>query len=303
MRKMKTIIIAAAVLSIAMLALVGCGSSGGQQGGASDAGSSAADTSAAATSAAVAAPVAASDQLPEGTKLIVGFDQEYPPYGFVGKNGEYTGFDLELAQEVCARNGWTYEAQPINWDTKLTELNAGVFTCIWNGFTMEGREGEYAFSAPYMDNSQVIMVKVDSDIQKLADLEGKTVATQADSAAWEVLAGEEATQAKVAATFKALELRPEYATAAAELDAGAIDAMACDLSVAAYYMSQNPDMYRILDEHLSEEHYAVGVKIGNEALADQITATLKEMTADGTVEALCEKYAQYGISFKNWVLK
>ena len=299
MRKMKFIAIAAAALSIAVLALAGCGNSGGgQQGGTSDTSSSAADAS-----AAVAAVVAVSDQLPEGKTLIVGFDQEYPPYGFVGADGEFTGFDLELAQEVCARNGWTYMATPINWDTKLTELNAGVFTCIWNGFTMEEREDDYAFSAPYMDNSQIIMVKAESEIQTLADLAGKTVATQNDSSAWEVLAGDKAKRADVAATFKALELRPEYATAVTELDAGAIDALACDLSVAAYYMSQNPGIYRILDEHLSEEHYAVGVKKGNEALADQITATLQEMNADGTIQALCEKYAEYGISYENWVLK
>ena len=295
MKKMKFIAIAVAVLAIGVLALAGCSSGGGQQAkeseGSAPVESSAAPEAAAETSA---APGAA-----EGT-LVVGFDQEYPPYGFVGEDGDFTGFDLELAQEVCARNGWTYVAQPINWDTKLTELNAGVFTCIWNGFTMEGREDDYAFSEPYMDNGQVVMVKADSDIQKLTDLADKTVATQVDSAGYEVLTGD---QADLAATFKALEERDTYEIAVTELDAGAFDALACDLSVAAYYMAITPDKYRVLDEYLSQEHYAVGFKKGNEAMADQVTATLREMTADGFVEALCEKYAEYGISFDNWVLK
>ncbi|MBQ9022244.1 MAG: transporter substrate-binding domain-containing protein [Eggerthellaceae bacterium] len=232
--------------------------------------------------------------------FVVGFDQEYPPYGFVGEDGEFTGFDLELAQEVCARNGWTYSAVPINWDTKLEELNAGAFVCIWNGFTMEGREADYAFSQPYMDNGQVIMVKADSDIDALADLADKTVGTQVDSAAQEVLEGD---QADLAATFAALETRADYNIAATELEAGALDALACDLSIAAYQMSQNPGAFKVLDEQLSAEHYAVGFKLGNDALADQVTTTLQEMAADGTVEALCNKYAEYGISFDNWVLK
>ena len=232
-------------------------------------------------------------------KFVVGFDQDYPPYGFVGEDGEFTGFDLELAQEVCKRNGWEFSCVPINWDTKLEELNAGAFTCIWNGFTMEGRESDYAFSKPYMDNSQVVMVKADSDINALADLADKTVGTQTDSAAHEQLEGD---QAELASTFKALELRGEYNTAAMELEAGALDALACDLSIAAYQMSMNPGVFRVLDETLSSEHYAVGFKTDNAALADQVSATLSEMTADGFVQGLCEKYAEYGISFDNWVL-
>lgn len=232
----------------------------------------------------------------------MGFDQEYPPYGFVGSDGQFTGFDLELAQEVCKRNGWEYVAQPINWDTKLEELNAGAFDCIWNGFTMEGREGDYAFSDPYMDNGQVVLVKNDSGIQQLSDLAGKVVATQTDSAAEEVLT-QGGAQAQLAATFQALETRDTYAIAMTELEAGAFDALACDLSIAAFYMADKPDTYRVLNDYLSQEHYAVAFRTADTDLAKTVTATLKEMVSDGTVEALCQKYAEYGISFDNWVLK
>ena len=118
-----------------------------------------------------------------GDTFTVGFDAEYPPYGYMDDDGEYTGFDLELAQAVCDLEGWTLVKKPINWDSKDMELNSGSIDCIWNGFTMNGREDEYTFSTPYVDNSQVIVVAENSGIEKLSDLAGKTVGVQAASAA------------------------------------------------------------------------------------------------------------------------
>ena len=115
----------------------------------------------------------------EGDKFIVGFDASFPPYGYKNEDGEYVGFDLDLAQEVCKRNGWEYQARPIDWDAKDMELNSGTIDCIWNGFTITGREDEYTWSDPYVDNSQVVVVKADSDIQELDDLADKTVVVQA----------------------------------------------------------------------------------------------------------------------------
>ena len=86
----------------------------------------------------------------ERTTLTVGFDAEYPPYGYMDDNGEYTGFDLELAQAVCEMEGWELVKKPINWDSKDMELNSGAIDCIWNGFTMNGREDDYTFSVPYV---------------------------------------------------------------------------------------------------------------------------------------------------------
>ena len=93
----------------------------------------------------------------EGRTFTVGFDAEFPPYGYMDENGEYTGFDLELAQEVCDRNGWELVKQPIDWDSKDMELSSGSIDCIWNGFTMNGREDDYTWSVPYVDNSQVFV--------------------------------------------------------------------------------------------------------------------------------------------------
>lgn len=235
------------------------------------------------------------------TKLIVGFDQSYPPYGFVGNDGNYTGFDLDLATEVANRNGWDIQLEAIDWAAKDTLLNSGAINCIWNGFTMEGREDGYTFSDPYMLNEQVVVVKAGSDISDFAGLSGKTVMTQVDSAALDVLEGD---QAEVAATFKggAAQTIGDYNNAFMQLDSGMIDAVACDLSIAQYQISANPGKYVQLETPLSTEHYAVGFKKGNTELANQVTETLKQLDADGTVKKLCEKYASYGISYDNWVL-
>ena len=235
--------------------------------------------------------------------LIVGFDSSYPPYGYVGDDGEYTGFDLELAQEVADRNDWEVQLEAIDWDAKDTLLDSGAINCIWNGFTMEGREDDYTFSEPYMLNAQVIVVRADSGIASLEDLAGKNVITQVDSAAYNVLAGEGAAQAELAATFASLETIGEYNTAFMQLESGAVDAVACDLSIAAYQLAAKPDAYVQLDESLSEEHYAVGFKQGDDATATTVTETLQAMDEDGFVKELCDKYADDGISYENWCLE
>lgn len=235
------------------------------------------------------------------TKFIVGFDQSYPPYGFVGNDGNYTGFDLDLATEVANRNGWDIQLEAIDWDAKDTLLNSGAINCIWNGFTMEGREDDYTFTDPYMLNAQVVVVKSNSGIKSLDDLAGKNVITQTDSAAQEVLEGD---KADLAAKFAQLETIGDYNTAFMQLESVAdLDAVACDLSIAQYQMSAKPGVYTLLSDELSSEHYAVGVKKGNTELAQKITDTLKAMNEDGTVKQLCEKYADYGLSYENWILK
>lgn len=235
-------------------------------------------------------------------KLIVGFDAAYPPYGYVGDDGSYTGFDLELAQEVGRRVGWEVQLEPIDWDAKDTLMNSGAINCIWNGFTIEGRENDYTFSEPYMLNAQVVVVKKGSGISDLAGLAGKAVITQTDSAAYDVLAGEDAAQADVAATFASLETIGDYNTAFMQLETGAVDAVACDLSIAAYQLAAKPDAYEQLSEQLSSEHYAVGFKKGDEASATQVSDTLKAMDKDGFVKDLCDKYADQGMDYANWCL-
>lgn len=227
----------------------------------------------------------------EAATFTVGFDAEYPPYGYMGDDGEYTGFDLELAQAVCDLEGWELVKTPINWDSKDMELDSGSIDCIWNGFTMTGREDDYTWSVPYVDNSQVMVVNKNSGIEKLEDLAGKNVGVQAASAALSVLQDEEQQKA-LADTFVALQEFADYNSAFVELQAGAMDAVAMDIGVAKYQIEsrENGSDFIILDEHLNSEKYAIGFKKGNTELCDTINADLEKLVEDGTFAELAEKY-------------
>ena len=256
--------------AMTMALLVGCGKT------ADDASATTSDADAAATTT-------------ERTTFVVGFDAEYPPYGYMDDNGEYTGFDLELAQAVCDMEGWELTKTPIDWDSKDMELNSGSIDCIWNGFTMNGREDAYTWSDPYCDNSQVIVVAKDSGINTLEDLAGKTVGVQAASAALDVLSDEEQQKA-LADTFGTLQQFSDYNSAFSELLAGSLDAIAIDIGVANYQIESRGDGYVILHETLNSEQYGVGFKLGNEELRDIVNADLKKLAEDGTVAELAEKY-------------
>ncbi len=228
----------------------------------------------------------------KGATFTVGFDAEFPPYGYMDDNGEYVGFDLDLAAEVCARNGWTLVKQPVDWDAKDMELSSGAIDCIWNGFTIQGREDQYTWSVPYVDNSQVFVVKKDAGIAAQADLSGKIVGVQKDSSALAALEGD---SADLAATFSEMVQYADYNTAFMDLEAGAVDAVAIDIGVAAYQIAQRGDGYVILDERLASEQYGIGFLLGNTALKDQVEKTLLEMVDDGTFMSIAEKYSDFGM--------
>ena len=226
--------------------------------------------------------------------FIVGFDAEFPPYGYKDDSGNYVGFDLDLAKEVCERNGWTFKAQPIDWDAKDAELDSGSIDCIWNGFTINGRENDYSWTDPYIDNKQVVVVKSNAGIDSLDDLAGKTVETQKDSSALAALQGDNKT---LADTFAALTEVADYNTAFMDLESGACDAVAIDIGVAQYQVSSkdNSDDFKVLDDSISSEQYGVGFKLGNDALKDKVQKTLDEMFEDGTVAKIAENYSDSGV--------
>ena len=275
---MKKRFVSAALAAVMALSMTACGSS-----------NSAAETTAADTEAAESQAeetTAEEAKTTDGGTLIVGFDQDFPPMGFVGDDGEYTGFDLELAQEVAKRLGLEYKAQPIAWDSKDMELESGNIDCIWNGFTMTGREDDYTWTEPYMANQQVFVVANDSDINSQADLAGKIVEVQADSSAEAAL--KEAPE--LTATFKELLTTADYNTAIMDLEQGAVDAIAMDVIVAGYQIQQRNADFKILDDSLSEEEYGVGFKKGNTELRDKVQSTLEEMAEDGTLQEVSEKW-------------
>lgn len=225
--------------------------------------------------------------------FTVGFDAEFPPYGYKDeKTGEYVGFDLDLAEEVCLRNGWNLVKQPIDWDSKDVELTSGYIDCIWSGFTINGRESEYTWSYPYIDNSQVVIVKSDSDIKEPSDLKGCIVAVQADSSALAAFTGEDATEENraLAEEFSQLQQVSDYNNAFMNLEAGLVNAVCMDIGVASYQLELRKGQFRILDKSISSEQYGIGFKTGNTECRDLVQDALNEMYYDGTYSKIAEKW-------------
>jgi len=237
----------------------------------------------------------ASSQANNDTNFIVGFNPEFPPFTYKDDNGSFTGFDLELSQEVANRNNWTFIAQPvIDWNSKEIELNSDEIDCIWSEFTINGREDDFTWSDPYFNNSQVIIVKENSGIESPSDLKGKNV---------EVLEGSSALQAlnenneSLKNTFGQLTEIKEYNTGFMNLESGICDALIGDVGIANYHLEEkySDSNIKILDEPLAYEQYGVGFKKSNTDLRNQVQKTLDEMFKDGTVDEIAQKYSDYGI--------
>ena len=274
------LVCAAAVMS----SLSACGNSSSTPAASAPAASSSAAASAAGSAA--------------RTTFTVGFDAEYPPYGFKADDGSYVGFDLDLAQEVCNRNGWELVRQPIDWNSKDMELDAGNIDCIWNGFTMTGREDDYTWVGPYVNNSIMFVVTADSGITDASQLAGHPVVTQSGSSALTALTddpgdGSNDENLALAASFTTLDEVPDYNTAFMNLESGVDDAIAVDIGVANYQLkTRDSSKFVMLEKPLSTEQYGIGFKKGNTELADQVKATLDEMWADGTFTKIATAAAE-----------
>ena len=165
-----------------------------------------------------------------------GFDLDYPPYSYLQDDGTVGGFDVELCQAVCDYLGWGYEPVPFNWDAKDMELNAGSCDCIWSGFTKEGREDDYCWGITYSNNTQGILVAADSGITTLDDLAGKIVGVQIDTSAADML---EDARKDLADTFADLKVYETYTVAYNDLKAGAIDAIAIDMTAGGFLVAND----------------------------------------------------------------
>lgn len=222
-------------------------------------------------------------------KLIIGVDDTFAPMGFLDENNELTGFDIEMAQAVSEKLGIPVEFQTVDWTMKEQELNQGNIDLIWNGYSVTDERAEKVlFTNPYLDNKQVVVTMADSGINTLADLSGKVVAAQADSSAVEAINS----NPEIADTFAD---RPEFATndeAIMDMEAGRSDAVVADSVLLDYVIShkEDPSQYKILDEDLGSEEFAVGVRKEDTALCDAINKAFEELKADGTAKEISEKW-------------
>lgn len=228
--------------------------------------------------------------------LVMGLDDAFPPMGYKDtETGDIIGFDIDLAQEVCSRLDIDLKLQPIDWNNKQSELENGNVDCLWNGFSKTPeRDEQFNLSIPYMKNEQIILVKTDSDYQTLEDLAGKTIGVQADSSAESALEAEENKEFKD--SLGEIVKIDDYAMAVLEIQNGTIDAISIDEVVARFYLTNDPDAYRILSDSegkalsLATEDYVVGFRKNDDALQAKIEEALKEMAADGTMKTISEKW-------------
>lgn len=218
--------------------------------------------------------------------FTVGFDKEFPPMGFVADDGSFTGFDLDLAKEVASRLNMELKLQPIDWNAKNMELDSGNIDCVWNGFTINGRESEYEWTQPYMNNNQIVVVLDNSDIATLADVAGKVVAVQDDSSALSAIDGNPGFKD----SLKTLVKTNTNLNALMELESGAVEAVVMDEIVARYMIERKDAKYKVLDEVVGAEKFGVGFKLGNTELRDQVEATLIEMANDGKLAEISDNW-------------
>lgn len=251
-----------------MLLAVGCGSS-------SD--SSSASKAEGTTSVASGEDNSLQKVLDSG-KLVLGLDPTFKPMGYTDENDAIVGFDIDVAKEVCERLGVELETYSVNWDTKEQDLNAGTINCIWNGLSVsDERKKVMLMSEPYMNNEMVFVVNGSSDIESQADLAGKNIAVQNGSTAQETLLASDvvtvngATTTELATNVEALQ----------QLELNMVDAVFLDSVVANYEISTSGKDYKVLPDGLDPEEYAIGFRLGDQALCDKIEEILHEMKEDG----------------------
>ena len=248
--------------------------------------STVASSAASGSAAASAAETAASDldYIKEKGKMVIGYTV-YEPMNYTDADGNFTGFDTELATAVCEKLGVEPEFVEINWDTKVVELDAKSIDCIWNGMTLtDDIMANTATTKAYAKNAQVVVVKDGTDYSSTADLVGKTVVAEAGSAGEAAIEGDENL---VQADYVSKSVQTDCLM---EVAAGTADAAVLDLTLANAMIGEGTDYasLKIVDE-LNAEEYGVAFRKGSDTAA-AVDAVFDELKADGTMQALADKY-------------
>lgn len=221
-------------------------------------------------------------------KFILGLDATFEPMGYTNENDEIVGFDIDVAEEVCARMGVELVKEPIDWDTKEQDLAVGRIDCIWNGMSINpSREEQMNLSEPYMKNEMVFVVPASSDVASMSDLAGKNIAVQNGSSAQDILEASELYTSDTPVTVTAMATNVE---ALQQLELGLVDAVFLDSVVANYQITSAGKDYKVLPDGLEEEEYAIGFRKEDQALRDEVQKILGEMKADGKLGEISTKW-------------
>jgi polar amino acid transport system substrate-binding protein len=222
----------------------------------------------------------------EEDKLVIGIDDKFAPMGFRDEDNNIVGFDIDYAKAAAEKMGTEVTFQPIDWKTKEAELSSGRIDLIWNGYTItDERKEKVLFTKPYLKNAQVIVTLADSQLTKLDDLEGKVVGLQSLSSASDAL-----NASPVKEKIKTVTEFADNVQALTDLKNGRLDAVVIDEIVINYYMTQEKETFKVLDESLAPEEYGIGVKKGNEELLEKLQKALDEMNEDDTAASISEKW-------------
>lgn len=222
--------------------------------------------------------------------FVMGIDPEYPPFSYLDENGEYAGFDVEICKAACDLLGWDFKVFGVNWEQKLVQLDAKECDCIWSGMTIldSMKTSGYTLSAPYYDNTQVIMVKEGSAVKSSKDLAGLTVAVQLGTSG-ESLLNEGGDLESLAATFKELVRCDSFLKCFTELGGNAVDAVIVDKPVAESYAAKNAG-FTVLGEELGAEQYGIAFRADDKELCASIEGAVKTLVDNGTYAKIAEKY-------------
>ncbi len=229
------------------------------------------------------------NELPK--KIIVGLDDTFAPMGFKNEKGELVGFDIDLSREVAKKLGMEIEYKSINWDSKILELNAGNIDLIWSGLTITPERAEQtSMSKPYLSNNQIVITRVDENIKKIKDLDGKVVGSQNQSSGEEIIL-----KNKFNKNFKEFKSYAQFDQAFMDLDFGRLDAIVVDETFAKYIKNikekqKGKELYYILDENFGKENMGIAAKKGNEKLIEVIDKTIEEFKNDGTYKKIYDKW-------------
>ena len=225
-------------------------------------------------------------------KIVIGLDDEYAPMGFKDEKNEIIGFDVDLAKEAAKRLGSEVEFKAIDWNSKEAELKSGRIDIIWNGLDITPeRQENMLFSAPYMDNRQIVFVKKDNvlGIMTETDLIGKRVGTQAGSTAETYIDSNEALKTG----FSEFKTYGDYVSAFMDLENGRIDALVCDEIVGRYAMSKQDGKFEALNVTLGPvTQFGIAFRKDDTELRDKVQKVFDEMVKDGAAGKISEQWFQ-----------
>ena len=232
------------------------------------------------------------DKYQQQKSITVGFDNTFVPMGFEEKNGNYAGFDIELAKYVSKKLGITVHFQPIDWDMKETELQNGTIDAIWNGYSAtDERREKVAFTIPYMQNTQVLVVKKTSGIHSVEDMTGKVLGAQNGSSG--MLDFEEHPEVlKNRVKGGDADQYQSVNEAIIDLRNDRIDALLIDRVYADYYLTTEgiADEYDTIPSGFESESFAVGVRPADKKLLEALNKAFKELYQEGIFQQISQKW-------------